>query len=196
MPPIATTAITLAELADRVGAPTVTRVVVRCVGTLEHADPDAIAFLESAPRPLPPIRARGGDRHAGRQLQPLPKLLHANPYATYAKVANILHAQPAAAAGIDATARVGEGARVDPTAAIGPFAIIGARTTIGARAVLGAGVSIGDDATIGDDAHLHPRVTVYARCAIGARSIVHAGAVIGADGFGMAEENGRWLNLS
>ena len=25
--------------------------------------------------------------------------------------------------------------------------------------------------------------------------IVHAGAVIGADGFGMAEENGRWLKI-
>ena len=30
---------------------------------------------------------------------------------------------------------------------------------------------------------------------IGARSIVHCGAVIGADGFGMAEEDGRWLKI-
>jgi UDP-3-O-[3-hydroxymyristoyl] glucosamine N-acyltransferase len=30
---------------------------------------------------------------------------------------------------------------------------------------------------------------------IGARNIVHSGAVIGADGFGMAEENGRWIKI-
>jgi UDP-3-O-[3-hydroxymyristoyl] glucosamine N-acyltransferase len=200
MPPLATTAITLAELAARVGAALDGdgNVVVRRVGTLEHAGPDAIAFLAH-----PRFRLLLADTRAAAVIvtpgdaaaTSLPKLLHANPYATYARVAKILHAQPAAAAGIDATARVGEGARVDPTATIGPFATIGARTTIGARAVLGAGVSIGDDATIGDDVHLHPRVTVYARCAIGARSIVHAGAVIGADGFGMAEDNGRWLKI-
>ena len=42
---------------------------------------------------------------------------------------------------------------------------------------------------------LHPNVTVYARCVVGARTIIHAGAVIGADGFGMAEEGGRWLKI-
>jgi UDP-3-O-[3-hydroxymyristoyl] glucosamine N-acyltransferase len=38
-------------------------------------------------------------------------------------------------------------------------------------------------------------VTVYASCVVGARTIVHSGAVIGADGFGMAEENGRWIKI-
>ena len=40
-----------------------------------------------------------------------------------------------------------------------------------------------------------PRVTVYPRCVIGARTLVHSGAVIGADGFGMAEDGGRWLKI-
>ena len=42
---------------------------------------------------------------------------------------------------------------------------------------------------------LHPRVSSYARTSIGSRTIVHSGAVIGADGFGMAEERGRWLKI-
>ncbi len=42
---------------------------------------------------------------------------------------------------------------------------------------------------------LHANVTIYDRCVVGARSIVHCGAVIGADGFGMAEEGGRWLKI-
>jgi UDP-3-O-[3-hydroxymyristoyl] glucosamine N-acyltransferase len=49
--------------------------------------------------------------------------------------------------------------------------------------------------TIDEDAVLDANVTVYDRCTIGPRSIVHSGAVIGADGFGMAEEAGRWLKI-
>ncbi len=40
-----------------------------------------------------------------------------------------------------------------------------------------------------------PRVTIYDGCVIGPRVIIHSGAVIGADGFGMAEEGGRWLKI-
>ncbi len=43
---------------------------------------------------------------------------------------------------------------------------------------------------------LHANVTLYDRTASSAaRAIVHSGAVIGADGFGMAEEAGRWLKI-
>ena len=67
--------------------------------------------------------------------------------------------------------------------------------TIGERAVIGAHCVIGDDASIGDDVVLDARVTVYPRCVVGARTLVHSGAVIGADGFGMAEEDGRWRKI-
>jgi UDP-3-O-[3-hydroxymyristoyl] glucosamine N-acyltransferase len=36
---------------------------------------------------------------------------------------------------------------------------------------------------------------VYQGCRIGTRVIVHAGAVIGADGFGIAQEHGRWIKI-
>jgi UDP-3-O-[3-hydroxymyristoyl] glucosamine N-acyltransferase len=38
-------------------------------------------------------------------------------------------------------------------------------------------------------------VTIYPRCVVGARTIIHSGAVIGADGFGMAEDHGRWVKI-
>ena len=40
-----------------------------------------------------------------------------------------------------------------------------------------------------------PRVVIYHHCLLGARAIVHSGAVIGADGFGLAHEDGRWLKI-
>jgi len=38
-------------------------------------------------------------------------------------------------------------------------------------------------------------VVVYPKCSLGSRVIVHSGAVIGADGFGIADENGRWVKM-
>lgn len=192
--------ITLAELATRVDAVLDGDgdVVVARVGTLERAGPDAIAFLSgSRYRALLPGTRAGAVivAPADASATPRPKLVHANPYATYAKVAAILHPAPEAAPGCDATAHVDATAVVDATATIGPLAVVGARARIGARAVIGAGACVGDDALIDDGVRLYPHVTVYARCVIGPRTVVHAGAVIGADGFGMAQENGRWLKI-
>jgi UDP-3-O-[3-hydroxymyristoyl] glucosamine N-acyltransferase len=54
---------------------------------------------------------------------------------------------------------------------------------------------VGEGASIGDDTCLYPQVVVYPRCSIGARVIVHSGAVIGADGFGIADDDGRWVKI-
>jgi UDP-3-O-[3-hydroxymyristoyl] glucosamine N-acyltransferase len=107
----------------------------------------------------------------------------------------ILHPAAAASPGVHSTACVDAAAVVAKSASVGPFAVIGARATIGARAVVGAHGVVGDDATIGDDVTLDPRVTVYPRCVIGARSLVHSGAVIGADGFGLADDGGKWRKI-
>lgn len=42
---------------------------------------------------------------------------------------------------------------------------------------------------------LHANATVYDACVIGERGIIHSGAVIGADGFGMAMDEGKWVKI-
>jgi UDP-3-O-[3-hydroxymyristoyl] glucosamine N-acyltransferase len=190
----------LADLAARVGATLDGdgSTVVHRVASLEHAGPDAITFLTS-------VRMRdllASTRAAAVIVSPadaadtaLPKLVHRNPYAIYARVAALLHPSPPVVAQVHATACIGPDAIVDPTADIGPFVAIGARVRVGARAIVGAGCTLADDVEIGDDAHLFAQVSVYERCTIGARTIVHSGVVIGADGFGMAEDDGVWLKI-
>jgi len=198
--PMPRTGITLAELAGHIEAKLEGPgdLVVRQVGTLERAGPDAIAFL-SQPR-LRPLLAR---TQAGAVILTAadapgttrPRLVHPNPYAAYAKAAALLHAASPVVPGIDPAARVAPDAVVDASARVEPYAVIGARAFVGARAVVGSHVHVGEDATIGEEACLHAHVTIYPRCMIGARTVIHAGAVIGADGFGMAEEGGRWLRI-
>lgn len=192
--------IPLAELAARVGAELSgdgTALIER-VGTLQSAQRDAIAFLVN-----PRYRSQLATTRAGAVIlapalagaTELPKLVSANPYATFAKVAALLHPSSAVTGGIDATAIIGAGAVVAPSANVGPYVTIGANAVIGERVAIGTGSVVGDGSRIGDDTRLHANVTIYADCRIGVRGVVHSGAVIGADGFGMAEEAGRWLKI-
>ncbi len=192
--------ISLSDLAARVGATLIGDggVIVRRVGTLDAAAPDAIAFLSSARYRSQLAATRAAAvivAPADADATSVPRLVHANPYATYARAATVLYPAPAVRSGIDPTARVAPEASVDPTACVGAYAVIDKGARIGARASIGAHCTIGDDAEVGEDARLHPRVTLYPRSVIGARTIVHSGAVIGADGFGMADDGGTWLKI-
>ena len=190
--------ISLRQLAERCGAELAGDgdVIIDRVATLDSAGEGAIAFLSN-----PKYRGRlAGTRASAVIVAPddaqataLPKLVTANPYAAYARVAAILH--PPRAPGVHPAAVVAGSARVAASAAIGAHAVIGERTQVGERAAVGAGTVVGEDCTVGDDCLLYPRVVVYPRSAIGPRTIVHSGAVIGADGFGMAEQDGRWLKI-
>jgi UDP-3-O-[3-hydroxymyristoyl] glucosamine N-acyltransferase len=48
---------------------------------------------------------------------------------------------------------------------------------------------------LAEDVRLVARVTLGVRVQLGARTLVQPGAVIGADGFGFANERGRWLKV-
>lgn len=193
-------AITLADLARRLGATLEgdARVTIDRVGTLESAGPGAVTFF-SNPKLRPLLaQARAGAvilRAADAPATTLPKLLHDNPYAAYARAAQILHPVAPAAAGIDPSAHVHPRATVDATAHVGPCAVIEEGASIGARTVVGPHVVIGSDCVVGEDVRLHARATLYPRCVVGARTIVHSGAVLGADGFGMAEDQGQWIKI-
>ena len=179
---------TLADLARMVGAHVDGdgAIVVERVATLEHAGPRDIAFLAN-----PRYRAQLAATRAGAVIvgpdaanaTPAAKLVSTNPYATYARVATILHPADRPSPGIHASALIDASATVAATASIGE------------RAILGAHCVIGESARVGDAVVLDAQVTIYPRCVIGARTLVHSGAVIGADGFGLADDRGRWHKI-
>jgi UDP-3-O-[3-hydroxymyristoyl] glucosamine N-acyltransferase len=173
-------------------------VVVERVATLEHAGAHDIAFLANSKYRAQLATTRASAVIVAPEDAPttaLPKLVSGNPYATYARVAAILHPPRTTAPGVHPTAFVDASARVAASASIGAFAAIGANASVGERAVVGAHCRLGDAASLGDDVVLDPGVTVYPRCVLGARTLVHAGAVIGADGFGLALDDGRWRKI-
>lgn len=194
------TGVALRELAERCGAELVgngERMIYR-VATLEDADSDSISFLSNAGYRIHLASTRAGavivsPRDAGATA--LPKLVTPDPYTVYARVAAIFHPRASAVPGIHPTAIVAATARVASSAMIGPNVVIGDRASVGERAQIHAGCAIGEGCDIGDDVLLYPRVVLYANSRLGPRTVIHSGAVIGADGFGMAEVDGRWLKV-
>lgn len=102
-----------------------------------------------------------------------------NPYVYFAKLTQFWRAQSqgAGAVGVHPTAVVDTTAQIADTAYIGPQCVVGAGVRIGACTVL------------------RSRVTVADGCEIGERCLLHPGVVIGADGFGFANEAGRWIKI-
>ncbi len=191
---------TLAQITSRLGGRLVGdgSVEIDQVGSLEHAGARQIAFFAS-----PRFKARLAETRAAavvlgpdaESLTALPRIVSERPYPYFARVSQLLNPAPAPVPGIDPSARVAPSAQIAPTARVEAGAVVGEGTQIGERAWIGAGCYLGDDVALGEDSRLHPSVVVYAGCRIGARALVHSGAVIGADGFGMAADEGRWIKV-
>lgn len=194
------TSLTLAALAERSGAELEGDGSVRIsrVGTLEHAEAGEIAFLAN-----PKYAAQlGATRASAVIVSPadaartaLPKLVSRHPYLTYARVARLLHPEAAAPAGVHPTATVDPSARLGSGVSIGPNASVGEEAVLGDGVSIGAGCAIGRSVRIGARSRLNANVVVYDRCELGEDALVLAGAVIGSDGFGHAEDGGRWVRV-
>lgn len=191
---------TLAEIAAKLGGELLGEGAtgIHQVATLANAGVGHLTFVTSARYRSQLSTTQASAVVVGtkdQDLTCLPRIVSNNPYAYYARVAALLNPPAAAEPGIHPTAVVGEGAHIDPKASIGPHAVLGKRVEIGAGAVIGAGCHIGDGVIVGSETCLYPHVTIYHDCCLGQRVIVHSGAVIGSDGFGFANEEGRWLKI-
>lgn len=168
------------------------------VGTLERATAQQISFLANAKYRRSLTSTQAGAvivAPSDRDSRDLPRIVVDNPYAYFARVAQLFAPRQSHAAGVHSSAVVAASAKVAATASIAEFVSIGNHSVIGEHVRLGPGSIVGDRVVIESASELVARVVVYADCQIGSRTIIHAGVVIGADGFGFANENGRWLKI-
>ena len=173
---------TLAQIASRLGGRVAgdPQTLIRQVGSLEGAAAGQISFFVNTRN-----RRKLAETHASavilapesEKLTKLPRILAENPYAYFARVSQLFNPLVLQAPG------------VHPSAVVAPSAKLGKGVSVG------AGCVIGDDVVIGDGSCLYPRVVIYPKCVIGKRVVAHAGVVIGADGFGIARDEGRWLKI-
>src|SRR5207248_875658 len=171
---------------------------VEHVATLANADERSLAFLANPRYRQQLLATRAGAVVLGGASAaecPTAMLLSENPYATYARIAAVLHPLPAVVPGVHPTALVSPGARVDPSAQLSAYCTIGERVVVGARSFIGPHSILAEGATLAADVRLTARVTLGPRVSVGARSVLQPGVVIGGDGFGFAPEHGAWLKV-
>jgi len=128
-------------------------------------------------------------------LTALPKIITDNPYAYFAKVSSLLNPQPQRVAGIHQSVVIGEHTQIDPSVSIEANVVIADHVTLGADVFVGAGCVIEHHVVIEAGTVLEPNVTIKHGTKIGKHCHLYAGCVIGNDGFGYAEENGRWVKI-
>jgi UDP-3-O-[3-hydroxymyristoyl] glucosamine N-acyltransferase len=165
--------------------------VVDRVAPLQDAGPGSLAFLANPRyrRHLPGTRATAVVLDAATAAEcPVAALVARNPYATYARIAGVLHPAPPVVGGRHASAVVDEHAIVDPSAWIGPHVLVAAGASIGRSASLGPGSIVLEGAQVGEDTRLVASVTICAGARVGRRCILHPGVIVGGDGFGHAPD--------
>ncbi|MFZ2541826.1 MAG: UDP-3-O-(3-hydroxymyristoyl)glucosamine N-acyltransferase [Gallionella sp.] len=190
----------LSEIAAQLGGRVLgdSEVRIAQIATLEAAQTDQISFFTNSKYRHQLAATRAGAvilAEVDAKETETPRIITDNPYAYFAKVSALLNPFSEIQPGVHPSAVIGSGAKIDATASIAATAVIGEGATIGANSVIGEGCSIGANVAIGCRARLYPRVVVYHGCVIGDDLIAHSGAVIGADGFGIAMDQGRWIKI-
>ena len=125
----------------------------------------------------------------------IPQILHPDPFLAFVEAVELFFPEPPVAAGVHALAHVADTARVADDATVLPFAHVGDGAVIGAGVILHPGAYVGARSEVGAGCVLWPHAVVRENCRLGARVILHPGAVIGADGFGFARREGKFIKV-
>ncbi len=170
---------------------------IKNIGTLENASTGEISFLSNNRylHFLKSTKASAVILKAENLVDcPVHALVTDDPYLGYANVVRLLYPDTVIEPGIHVNADI-HSVNIHPTACIGPYVTVGRNTKIAANVYIGPGCVIGNDITIGEDTRLIANVVLCHGVEIGKRGILHPGVVIGADGFGIANDNGKWLKI-
>ena len=122
-------------------------------------------------------------------------LIVKDPYLCYAKLAQILDTTPLPARDIADSAVIDSTAQLGNNVAIGANAVIESGVVLGDNCIIGAGCFIGKDTIIGAGTKLWSNISIYHNCVIGENCLIQSGTVIGADGFGYANDKGKWIKI-
>ncbi|MDJ0939198.1 MAG: UDP-3-O-(3-hydroxymyristoyl)glucosamine N-acyltransferase [Woeseiaceae bacterium] len=193
-------AIRLGELATRFGCDLKgdPDIVIDSVASLGNAGAGQLSFLSNSKlRPqlastnAAAVIVRSEDVDAASTAV----LISDDPYASYARMAAVVHPPRALRAGVHASAVVAQSASVADSAEVSANAVIDDDVVIGEHAFIGPGCYVGPGCHIGADCRLVANVTLARAVTLGDRSIIHPGAVIGADGFGNAMTPEGWIKV-
>ena len=190
----------LGEIVTELGGELVGDAGVRVyrLASLAHAQTGQISFLSNS-KYLSLLKSTRASAiildSASREATTLPRIITDNPYAYFARLSSLMNPEPRYEPGIAPSAIVDKTASIAATCTIGPNVVIGKNVKLADNVVVGAGTVIESGVSIEANSRIAANVVIYHDCVIGRNCVIASGTVIGADGFGYAEENGRWVKI-
>lgn len=191
---------TLAEIAKHVGG-----VVhgdeayqVESFATLENAANNQISFLANLKyRKFLTSTVAGAVIVNAEALDSVPNnaIVVDDPYVAYAKAARLLNPVRVHSPGIASSAVINESSSIHSSASIGAQVVIESGVVIEEDVVIGPHCIIMSGSKIGAGTRLTANITLCEGVQIGQRCTLHPGVVIGADGFGIANDGGKWIKV-
>ncbi|GAB6264201.1 UDP-3-O-(3-hydroxymyristoyl)glucosamine N-acyltransferase [Photobacterium sp. CCB-ST2H9] len=193
-------ALTLAALAEKLGAELRgdAAAEVTAIAGLGQAGPGQITFLSSSKyrQHLNECQATAVIlKDVDAEFFNGNALIVKDPYLAYAKVAQMLDSTPASATEIAPSAYIAPDAVLGEGVAVGHNAVIESGVVLGDNVQIGPGSFVGKNARIGQGTKLWANVSIYHNVVMGDHCLVQSGAVIGSDGFGYANDKGRWEKI-
>lgn len=198
----------LSELAEHIGGTLVRKdnqsnadLAISSIAALDKANSSQITFISNAKfRPTLAESQAGAiivseaDVEFCADSQNL--IVVKDPYVAYALLAQYMDQTPKAAEnGIHPTATVSPEAKLGNNVSIGANAVIERGVELGDDVVIGAGCFVGQNSKIGARTQLWANVSIYHNVQIGSDCLIQSSAVIGSDGFGYANDKGKWIKI-
>ncbi len=196
--------ISLGQLAEKIGAELhlanadTADTLIYGLSTLSKAGQGQLSFLSNSKYrgQLEGTQAQAVIIHADELSHcPSSALVMANPYVGFAKAAQLLDTTPAAATEVSSKAYIGNNVQLGNKVKIAAHAVIEDNAILGDNVQVGAGCFVGKGARIGANTKLWANVSIYHDVVLGENCLIQANTVIGSDGFGYANDQGKWLKI-
>lgn len=172
--------------------------IIEKLGTLEHADAQALSFLAN-PKYQSQLAATSAgavlirDKALSAELKN--SIVVANPYLAFAKLTHLFDNRPKPKVEIHASATIAENVTLGSNVSIAANVVIEEGVTLGDNVEIGANSVVGARVVIGDNTRLAANVSIYYDVEIGCDCLLHSGCVIGADGFGFSPSSEGWVKI-
>ena len=191
----------LEQLAERLGANLIgdPDVSIEGIGSIFKALPGQITFLTNSSyreQLKETLASAVLLSHKDKDLSTLPRLVCDEPYVAFAVLSQIFQkriSQPTP--GVHALATVADDCKIGKGVSIGAGATINSGVVLGDQCVISPNCTISENCTLGARCQLFPGVVLMPDVHLGDDVLIYPNAVIGSDGFGYADNQGKWVKI-
>ena len=190
---------TLAELAIKFGCELKgdPKTIVRSIDTLSSASAGDISFFTNKKYKQELINTKASAvilSHRDIENCSVNALICTNPYATYARIAQLFYPIKRLPVGVHPSAVTNDN-KILKTVSIGPNVVLEEGVELGDNVSISANCYVGANTKIGSGSILDANVTIRHNIIIGENCYFHPGVVIGSDGFGQAPDVDGYVKI-